>query len=73
MLLSVAMRAWSESSWISSVAVLVASRNELVHASEQNLRCFVLSTFPHSVQVFGMGGCIPCHVRLGAGSAGRGE
>ena len=43
-----------------------------MHASEQNLRCFVPSAFPHSVHVFGEGGCIPCHARLEAGSSGRG-
>ena len=48
------------------------TRNETEHTSEQNLRCFALSALPHSTQIFGMGGCIPCHVRLGAGSAGRG-
>jgi hypothetical protein len=48
-----------------------ATRNETEHTSEQNLRCFVLSALPHSMQVFGMGGCIPCHVRLVAGSTGR--
>jgi hypothetical protein len=30
-------------------------RNETEHTSEQNLRCFVPSALPHSMQVFGMG------------------
>jgi hypothetical protein len=47
-------------------------RNETEHTSEQNLRCFGLSAVPHSMQVFGTGGCIPCHARLGVGSTGRG-
>ena len=41
----------------------VSARDETEHASEQNFRCFVLSALPHSTQVFGIGGCIPCHAR----------
>jgi hypothetical protein len=47
-------------------------RNETEHTSEQNLRCFAFSALPHSMQVFGMGGCILCHARLGARSTGSG-